>query len=132
MILILDDDEVMGKCLIKMLKRREITGQLSNNVVDAIAQIEQQVPEMILMDVMLTGPDGFTLLNELASYPDTMNIPIVIISEKDFSKVNLSLYNVVGVLSKYTLRPEDVWEILDKCLENANKQVVKCLAGKEV
>jgi hypothetical protein len=57
---------------------------------------------------MLTGPDGFSFLNETISYDDTMKIPIVIISEIDFKNSDLGVYGVVGVLNKESMKPEDV------------------------
>lgn len=108
MILVLDDDVVTGKCLVRILKKKGFDGCLFNNVVDAIAKVSEEVPEMVFMDVFLTGPDGFTFLNEMASYADTMKVPVVIVSEKDFSGYDLSAYNVVGCLTKQNMRPEDV------------------------
>lgn len=115
MILVLDDDPIIGKCLMRILKKNKLEGRLYNNVIDAITGVNEGKLEMIIMDVLLTGPDGFTLLNELASYKDTMDVPVVIISEKDFLKYDLSQYNVVGCLNKATMTPADVEEILQKC-----------------
>ncbi|MBQ8985012.1 response regulator [Candidatus Saccharibacteria bacterium] len=117
MILVLDDDAVIGKCLLRIIKKKNKTGQLFNNAIEAVKVLETEVPEMVFMDVFLTGPDGFTFLNELASYPDTMNIPIVIVSEKDFSSYDLSEYNVVATLNKNMMKPEDVAEIIDRCTD---------------
>lgn len=115
MILIIDSDEVFGGCIVRALKKRGIKAWLSDNAIDAMREIsERQVPEMIFIDVMLKGPDGFTFLNEMASYADTFNVPIVIISEKDFSKFDLSHYGVVGCLDKNKMRPEEVVEYVRK------------------
>lgn len=107
MVLIVDSDEVFGKCIIRTLSKNEFNGHLSNNAILAMNFVAENVPSLIFLDPMLTGPDGFTFLNEMASYADTMKIPIVIVSEKDFSKFDLSEYNVVGTLDKNKLKPED-------------------------
>ena len=114
MILVLDDDAVIGGCLLRILKKKGKNGQLFNNAIEGIAAISEEVPEMIFMDIFLTGPDGFTLLNEIASYPDTMKIPVVIISEKDFSGENFSEYGVVGILDKNTMKPKDIEKYVDE------------------
>ena len=67
-----------------------------------------ELPEMIFMEVRLTGPDGFTFLNEMVSYADTAKVPVVIVSGMDFHGADLGAYGVVGVLDKETMRPEDV------------------------
>ena len=109
MILVVDSDEVMGECLMRIFEKNEISGHLSKNAIETINFIaDGGVPEMVFLDVMLTGPDGFTFLNEMASYADTMKVPVVVMSEKDFSGFDLSEYNVVGFLNKNTFKPEEV------------------------
>lgn len=116
MILVVDSDEVFGGCIINALEKNGLIGHLSKNAIEAINFISEEVPKLVFLDVMLTGPDGFTFLNEMASYADTMNVPIVIVSEKDFGSFDLSEYNVVGFLNKNTMKPE---EILDYAREYA-------------
>ena len=109
MIFVIDSDEVMAGCLVRILKKEGKDTAVFSNGIEAMDGIsEKGVPEMIFLDVMLTGPDGFTFLNEMASYADTMKVPIVIVSEKDFSEIDLKAYSVVGFLNKNTMKPEDV------------------------
>lgn len=125
MILIVDSDEVFGKCILRILKKNGLDGQMSNNAIDAMNLIgEVGVPEMVFLDVMLTGPDGFTFLNEMASYADTAKVPVVIVSERDFSAFDLRDYNVVGFLNKNTMKPEDVLGYVQKYvkIDNVGKE----------
>ncbi len=114
MILIVDSNEIFGECVLANLKKHGFVGHLSKNAIDAIEIVSEKIPELVFLDIMLTGPDGFTFLNEMASYADTMNIPVVIISEKDFSSYELSDYGVVGYLDKNILKPEDVLKYAKK------------------
>ena len=109
MILVVTSDEVIGECIIRALKKQGLNGQMSSNVYSAIDFISAEgVPDLIYLDILLTGPDGFTLLNELASYADTMNVPVVLMGEKDFSGFDFSAYNVKGFLNKNTMMPEEI------------------------
>ena len=109
MIIVVSSDEVIGRCLIRALEKNGFNAQISKNAIEAIDLIsEGEAPGLIFLDIMLTGPDGFTLLNELASYPDTMKTPIILMGEKDFSEFDFSAYNVVGFLNKNTMIPEEV------------------------
>ena len=115
MILVIDSNRVFGGCVMRTLKKIGFGVKLFDNAIDAMQPISDgEVPEMIFMDVILKGPDGFTFLNELASYIDTFNIPVVIVSEKDFSKFKLLHYGVVGALDKNTMRPEEVEDYAKK------------------
>ena len=41
-------------------------------------------------------------------------MPVVIVSEKDFSEYELGDYGVVGVLNKNTMKPEDIERYIDE------------------
>ena len=106
MIFIVDDDEVMAECIARYCKGQPTC--IFSNAIEAMNAIDDEKPDLIFLDILLDGPDGFTFLNELASYDDTAKIPIVIISSLDFSGQDLSSYGVVGIISKDTMLPEDV------------------------
>ena len=112
MILVIDDDVMMAECIARAcggVGAGEV--QVFTNAVEAMEAIsEGAVPELIFLDILLDGPDGFTFLNELVSYTDTARIPVVVVTSLDMGERDLSAYGVVGVLSKETMRPEEVKE----------------------
>lgn len=106
MIFVIDSDRVMARCI-----RRAIGGEavIIPNAIEAMRRIaDGEMPRLILMDIMIDGPDGFTLLNELISYNDTAEIPIVIVTALDLTKRSLKTYGVVEVLDKDVMVPEDI------------------------
>ena len=107
MIFVVEDDKVMAKCIMRACLGYDV--RVFSNAIEAMGEISNNIiPELIFLDIMLDGPDGFTFLNELVSYTDTANIPIVVVSSFDFKDVDLSIYGVVGVLNKDTMVPEDI------------------------
>ena len=115
MIYIIDDDLIMAKCI---ERASEKDAKIFSNAVEAMSEIAGgELPDLIFLDILLDGPDGFTFLNEMVSYDDTRKIPIVIVSSLDFSKKDLSAYGVVGVLSKDTMKPEEIKEYVRKYAE---------------
>ena len=106
MIFIIEDDEIMAECIATAVA--PVKTRVFANGVDAIAALNKTLPQLIFLDILLDGPDGFTFLNELASYPDTNKIPIVLVSSLDFSDRDLSSYGVVGTLDKTTMTPEEI------------------------
>lgn len=107
MIFVIDDDEIMAECIARACRGRKV--RIFRNAVEAMGAIsEGEVPELVFLDVLLDGPDGFTFLNEMVSYSDTAAIPVVIVSSLDLVGRDLSAYGVVGVLSKDTMRPEEI------------------------
>jgi putative two-component system response regulator len=46
----------------------------------ALKKVEEQTPDLILLDVMMPGMDGFEVCSRLKSDPETMLIPIVMVT----------------------------------------------------
>jgi len=113
MLYIIDSDKIMAECIAKA------TGEevkIFANAIEAMNEISYgELPEIIFMEIMLDGPDGFSFLNELISYDDTAKIPVVIVSSLPFVKKNLDVYGVVGVLNKETMTPEEIRRYVDEC-----------------
>lgn len=108
MIFIIDDDAIMARCVARACEKSGLKTQIFGDAITAMNALEKGLPEMIFLDILLSGPDGFTFLNELVSYSDTMKIPVVVISSLKFSEKDLRDYGVVGVLDKTTMTPEEI------------------------
>ena len=112
-IFIIEDDPDFAEIYQKHLKRNfpEIPLQIFYNAIEANAAFselrEDELPSLIILDVLLTGPDGFTLLNELLSYPETSQIPVLLISSLNLGQMSLQAYNVHAILNKETFTPAD-------------------------
>lgn len=106
MIFVLDDDEIMAECIARAV------GDVAKVFTDAYAAMDAisngELPEMIFLDILLNGPDGFAFLNELVSYTDTAKVPVVVVSSLDFGDNDLSMYGVVGILNKDKMTPKDI------------------------
>lgn len=113
MIYIIDDDVLMAKCITKACRNQPV--RIFTNAIEAMAAISGgELPELIFLDILLDGPDGLTFLNELESYSDTSQIPVVIITSLNLKHHDLSAYGVVGVLSKETMQPSEVREYVQQ------------------
>ncbi len=53
---------------------------------DGLAQARQRLPDLIILDLMLPGLDGFGVLEELKLDRRTRHIPIVVVSAKDITR----------------------------------------------
>lgn len=89
------------------------------NIFDATQAINQSLPDLIILDILLSGPDGFSLLNELMTYNDTATIPIMVVSSLDLSQQNLAHYGVVRVFQKETMTPLQLSSAVQEILANA-------------
>ncbi len=107
-IYLLEDDPIMAKCLALGCRGARTPAprvQIFSDAISAVANLNQSLPDLILLDVMLNGPDGFTFLNELMSYSDTATIPVILVTSLELRANNLKHYGVREILSKETLTP---------------------------
>lgn len=124
-IFIIEDDEIMQECITSAVKKalpgfgHNNHGEESSlatradifcftNGIEAMSEIDAHTPSLIFLDILLDGPDGFTFLNELASYSDLGKIPVVIITSLELATNDLSDYGVIGILDKATMTPEEI------------------------
>lgn len=121
MIFVLEDNKIMAECIAQAASAAGAGDvRCFPDAVAAVGALDaDELPELIFLDVLLTGPDGFTFLNELASYDDTNKIPVVVVSSLDFTGRDLSAYNVVGALKKETMTPDDIKRYAREYTKNA-------------
>ncbi|MBI4357947.1 MAG: response regulator [Candidatus Omnitrophica bacterium] len=67
-------------------------------------------PDLILMDVMMPGADGFAVVRELKRYPDVSKVPIIIFSGKP-KEAMLDLFGPEGIAG-YISKPCEPEELL--------------------
>lgn len=112
MIFILEDDHMMAECIARSCGK--VPTKIFSDGIAAMNALNDEIPDLILLDVLLSGPDGFTFLNELASYSDTVNIPVVIISSLNLGDKDLSDYGVVGALNKDKMLPQEIKKYVER------------------
>ncbi len=95
-ILIVDDDPDITEAMTVVLETQNYDVSGVANGTDAMKQIEQTHPDLIILDVMMDTPrEGFVFSRKMKSNPDTKDIPILMItSVKD--KVGIDFKSVAG------------------------------------
>ena len=74
----LTDSEVLTRCL----RQVGLTVVSFTNGEEALAQLQIQKPDLVILDVMLPGQSGFEICHSLKTNEDTKHIPVVICSSK--------------------------------------------------
>lgn len=82
-VLIVDDSPTETYVLREMLEKHDYEVTVAENGEDGIRQAHESAPDVILMDIVMPGVNGFQATRKLSKDPATATIPIVIISTKD-------------------------------------------------
>jgi len=82
-VLIVDDEPHNRQLLEVMLATGGYLVQTAASGEEALAIVAQQPPDLILLDVMMPGMDGYEVTAKLKSGPATRNVPVIIITALD-------------------------------------------------
>jgi twitching motility two-component system response regulator PilH len=82
-ILIVDDSPTEIHVLKTMLEKNGHQASAANNAEEGIAKAKAEQPDLILMDVVMPGLNGFQATRQLNKDPTTSAIPVLIVTTKD-------------------------------------------------
>lgn len=123
-IFIIEDDHLMADCFELAIKNAISNAKIQkfSDAFSAMSALDNNLPELILLDILLKGPDGFTFLNELISYDDTAKIPVILISSLNLAAQDLSHYGVRKIFQKDTMTPYELTSVVTEILSTKNPQ----------
>jgi two-component system cell cycle sensor histidine kinase/response regulator CckA len=82
-ILIVDDERHNRQLLEVMLKPEGFLLQTAASGQEALAMVEQQPPDLILLDIMMPGMDGYQVAARIKGNLATKNIPVIMVTALD-------------------------------------------------
>jgi len=85
-VLVVDDVLHNVKLLEAKLRSEYFDVLTAMNGIDALEIIEQEQPDIILLDVMMPGMDGFEVCRRVKENPDVAHIPIIMVTALDQPK----------------------------------------------
>ena len=82
-ILIVDDSPTEAHVLKGMLEKNGFEIETAENGTEGIERAKETKPDLILMDVVMPGLNGFQATRQLTKDPETSSIPVIIVTTKD-------------------------------------------------
>jgi PAS domain S-box-containing protein len=79
-LLVVDDDRDIIRLLYHRLRRDGYLVDTAVSGAEALARISQTRPDLIVLDVLMPGMDGYQVLEQLKADPVTADVPVVILS----------------------------------------------------
>lgn len=83
LVLVIDDDPNVRDLISRTLQRDGFTVELAENGQRGLEIARSIMPDVITLDVMMAGMDGWQVLDELKRDPDLMEIPVVMLTMVD-------------------------------------------------
>lgn len=101
-ILVIDDEEDMLKLLKIRLQQENFNVVVANDGDVGIKMAEQELPDLIILDIMMPKMDGYTCLKEIRKLPKIKDTPVLLLSGKEEEKVKdlFAFQKISGYMEK--------------------------------
>jgi CheY-like chemotaxis protein len=112
--LVVDDSRTARVTLQRMLERQGLDVDTTESAQEALDYLVEKVPDVIFMDHMMPGMDGFEAVEAIKNNPDTATIPIMMFTSKggDLYLSQARALGAVGILPK-EVQPAELYQVLN-------------------
>jgi two-component system phosphate regulon response regulator PhoB len=109
-IILVEDDPWLAELEERVLAKEGYAVRVAPDGDAAIDLLDDELPDLIIVDMLLTGTTAFALLHELQSYGDTGLLPVIICTNmaESLELEELAPYGVKRIVNKSTMQPADL------------------------
>jgi len=92
-IMVVDDDPAIVQLVAKSLAVATVTVRGAGSGSEAIQAVEDKVPDLLFVDLVMPGMSGFELIARLRARAATEKVPIIVLSAKQLTQEDIALLN---------------------------------------
>ena len=121
-LLVVDDEPNLLRAVSACLSAEGFDVMTARTAEDALASMEQTVPDLLISDIRMPGKDGLSLVRQLRSSPRTRLIPVVLLTARDQTLDRIAGFRA-GVDAYVTkpFEPEELLAIIDSILDRVQR-----------
>jgi putative two-component system response regulator len=108
-VLVVDDEAFMRRFMRTVLEPLGFEVREAANGAEALAMIDQEAPEAILLDILMPGLDGYEVTRHLKENPRTRFIPIIVVTTLD--TVPDKIKGIESGVDDFLAKPVNVLEL---------------------
>lgn len=122
-ILIVEDDEILARMYQKKLEHEGFATQNAFSGEEGLKAVKNEKPDLILLDIMMPGIDGFAVVKQLKADSDTKDIPIIILTNLGTSQIFVDEAKMLGVNEYLVKYKTSASEVVTKIKEELSKRI---------
>ena len=111
-ILVVDDSKTELYHLTEVLGKRGYTVRTAENGEEAMRRLAEEKPDLILMDVVMPGQNGFQLTRAITRDPRFTNVPVIMCTSKN--QETDKVWGMRQGARDYIVKPVDADELVAK------------------
>ena len=110
--LVVDDSATERHIIGEILRKRGFEVTFAEDGENGVAQAKLSLPDLIIMDVVMPGMNGFQATRAISNDPETKHIPVIICTTKD--QETDKVWGVRQGAKDYVVKPINEAELLSK------------------
>lgn len=125
-----DDEKSIQEVYSYALESAGFLVECFSNSIELFSALEKKTPDLILLDVMLDGEDGFSILEKLRKNVPTKNVPCIMVSAK-----TQEIDKVKGLNSgadDYISKPFGIMELVARINAKLRTVIKSCFTYKDI
>jgi twitching motility two-component system response regulator PilH len=111
-ILLVDDSKTELHHLSELLSKRGYSVRTAENGEDAMRRLGEDKPDLILMDVVMPGQNGFQLTRAITRDPRFADVPVIMCTSKN--QETDKVWGMRQGARDYVVKPVDADELIGK------------------
>lgn len=81
-ILVIEDDDIVARTIERCLRGNEFRVTLAKSGVEGLQIARRRIPELVILDVIMPGMDGYAVCREMHADPLLKNVPVLFLTAK--------------------------------------------------
>lgn len=90
LIQVVEDDDIVARTIERVLRSKDFRVKVVNSGVNCLQTARREIPDLVLLDVVMPGMDGYTVCQEMRNDSLLCNVPVLFLTAKnrDEDKIN--------------------------------------------
>jgi two-component system, OmpR family, response regulator RpaA len=109
-VLVIEDDDIVAHTIERSLRGEEFRVMLASSGVEGLKAARRRPPDLVILDIIMPGMDGFTVCREMRADPLLADIPILFLTAKIKDEDKITGFNAGA--DDYLSKPFNIDELI--------------------
>jgi DNA-binding response OmpR family regulator len=109
-ILVIEDDDIVARTIERSLRGEEFRVLITNSGVEGLKAARRRPPDLVILDIIMPGMDGYTVCREMRSDPLLAETPILFLTAKIKDEDKITGFNAGA--DDYLCKPFNIDELI--------------------
>ena len=109
-ILVIEDDDIVARTIERSLRGEDFRVLLTNSGVEGLKAARRRPPDMVILDILMPGMDGYAVCREMRADPLLAEVPILFLTAKIKDEDKITGFNAGA--DDYLCKPFNIDELI--------------------